>query len=221
MVCRVSGCGQRASRYGALCNKHKINDRRHGHPEQEGITAAVLKPYLRMARGLTERNAEKDIWPLLDDQWQAVMAQSQAYMDRYLAGQPGIAIERRAHSEIAKVGREVETREVIETVIALYLMQEIEPRRFRSDRAFRFQLVRRLRRLTDVNAGEYWDQDAGKVKRVYRDLPPRVAEVFARIVIEAIGGSCMYLARRATEERREEGEANQRARQRLNDALAE
>ena len=111
-------------------------------------------------------------------------------------------------------------QEAIETVIAVYVMQEIEPRRFRSGRAFRFQLVRRLRRLTDVNVGEYWDQTAGRTKRVYRDLPPRVTEVFARIVTETIGGPCMHLAQRAIGGR-EKAEAQQRARQRLNDALAE
>ena len=62
MICQVTGCAQRTTRYGALCNKHKINDRRHGHPEQEGITAVALKPYRGMVRGLIKRNAGNDVW---------------------------------------------------------------------------------------------------------------------------------------------------------------
>lgn len=221
MTCRVPGCYQSAGRYGALCNKHKTNNRRHGDPLQAGITASELKPFLMMSRGLIERNAGKELWRLLEEQWRAAVADSQAYLEGYFAGRPGSAIERRAHSEIAKVGRDVNPLAVIETVIALCIMQEIEPRRFRSDRAYRFQLVRRVRRLTDVNVGEYWDQQRGRTKRVYRDLPPRVTEVVARVVIDAIGAPALYLAQKATEERREAAEAQKQARQRLSDALAE
>jgi len=119
------------------------------------------------------------------------------------------------------VAKRVKPQTLIETVIAIFIMQEYEPRRFRSDRAFRFQLARRVRRLTDVNAGEYWDHVTGKVKRVYRDLAPRATEGFVRIVIEAIGGPALYLAQRAIEAANERAERELRERQRLSDALAE
>jgi hypothetical protein len=41
-----------------------------------------------------------------------------------------------------------------------------DPRRFRSDTAYRFQLVRRTRALADVNAGLRYDHRSNKVRRV-------------------------------------------------------
>ena len=56
----------------------------------------------------------------------------------------------------------------------MYLMlEQEEPRRFRSDDGFRFQLARRVRALTDVNQGTWYDHWAQRVKRVYRDTAPK------------------------------------------------
>ena len=71
----------------------------------------------------------------------------------------------------------------------------MDQRRFRSDDAFRTQLARRVRRLTDANAAFYFDPVADKGKRVYRDLTPRAAKVFASWLAEALGGAGIHLAR--------------------------
>ncbi len=57
-LCQVSGCQEGVSRFGRYCNAHKTRDRRHGHPTQEGITKAHLKPYLNAARKRIEKNAQ-------------------------------------------------------------------------------------------------------------------------------------------------------------------
>jgi hypothetical protein len=69
----------------------------------------------------------------------------------------------------------------------MVVMQAFDPWRFRSDRAFWFQLVRRVRALAEINIGKSVDQETGKVKRNYRDLPPRACEALARIILESIG----------------------------------
>lgn len=74
-------------------------------------------------------------------------------------------------------------------------MWEMDQRRFRTDDAFRMQLPRRVRRLTEANAAFYFDPVADKGKRVYRDLPPRAAKVFAGWLAEVFGGAGLHVAR--------------------------
>ncbi len=52
-----------------------------------------------------------------------------------------------------------------------------------------------MRRLTDANAAFYFDPVADKGKRVYRDLTPRAAKVFAQWLGAALGASGFHLAR--------------------------
>jgi hypothetical protein len=74
-------------------------------------------------------------------------------------------------------------------------MQELQPRRFRSDRAFRTQLVRRVRGLTDLNAGSWFDHQTGKTKRAYKELSPRAAAVMSQWLADAFGGVGLHLTR--------------------------
>jgi hypothetical protein len=77
--------------------------------------------------------------------------------------------EVQACDAIVKVAESVEAAAVVETALAMYVMLEMAPRRFLSDDAFRFQLVRRIRGLTEVNAGEWYGHKTGKTKRAYKD----------------------------------------------------
>ncbi|WP_245898218.1 hypothetical protein [Phreatobacter cathodiphilus] len=79
--------------------------------------------------------------------------------------------------------------------MAMFMMLEMEPRRFRTDEAFSHQLVRRVRGLTETNAGRWFDHRSGKVKRAYRDLPPRTARIMASILAKALGGGGLTLAK--------------------------
>ncbi|MBM6592391.1 recombinase family protein [Microvirga pudoricolor] len=85
-------------------------------------------------------------------------------------------------------GDTVEPHEVIVTALAMFLMHYQEPRRFKSDDAFTTQLVRRVRGLSDVNVGEWYDDKSGRTRRVYRELPPRVVQVIAGWLIPMLGG---------------------------------
>lgn len=68
-------------------------------------------------------------------------------------------------------------------------------RRFLSDRAFDFQLSRRVRALSDVNAaGTYFDHKTGKTKRVYRDVLPGTLMALAEPLKAAFGVAGLYLA---------------------------
>ena len=54
----------------------------------------------------------------------------------FQSGKPGARYARKAAEEVLKVAEAVPPRDVIETVLAVFVMQELEPRRFRSDPGF-------------------------------------------------------------------------------------
>jgi hypothetical protein len=99
---------------------------------------------------------------------------------------------------------------IVNLALAMFLMHDAEPRRFASDRSFDFQLVRRVRGLAPVNAGSYWNNKAQRTTKVYRDLPPRVAELLGRQPREAFGLAGSMLAEK---ERAEEAKAKAEQRQ--------
>jgi hypothetical protein len=99
----------------------------------------------------------------------------------------------------------------------MYLLEDAQPRRFRSDTAFDYQLVRRVIRLAPVSAGTYWDNQRGKVKRVYRDVPPRVTEALAASLKDAFGAPGLMLA----EKERKDSQRAAEEKQKLASALRE
>jgi hypothetical protein len=195
MRCRVPWCShEAASRWSRYCDSHKSRDRRHGDPLQETITTANLKPYVKMVRQRIERNQEKPVWPILENLWSSLVHECRSYFATGGGRLPYERTQRRAYQEVIKIADHVEPRTVVETVLAMYLMLDQDPRRFRSDQSFRFQLVRRVRGLTDVNAGQWYDHGSGRVKRAYRDLPPRTAKFLGTMLAKTLGGAGVYLA---------------------------
>lgn len=209
-TCRATGCNNPTdSRYAVFCTAHKVRLRRHGAVDQAGITEAVLSPYRSLVQARVKRNEGSPLWGQLEARWGTVVAHGQGIKAAFERREAGIAFERRAADEVVKLGTEVEARKVVETALALFILREDQPRRFRSDAGFRAQLVRRVRALTDVNAGTYWDDKAGKVRRVYRDMPPRAVVVMGQWLAEAFGGAGMHLAKLEERDRQEKARETQ------------
>jgi hypothetical protein len=192
-LCRVSGCCVPASsRYSIYCPVHKARQRRHGAVDQTGITKGDLKPYLRLVQARIEKNSDSPLWTQLDARWSALADHARSLLD-YRGAMP--RHERIAAKEVLKLADAVPPRQVVETTLALFIMRELQPRRFRSDRAFRTQLVRRVRGLTDLNAGCWFDNQTGKTKRAYKELTPRASMVMGQWFADALGGAGLHLAR--------------------------
>lgn len=206
--CRVPGCGAvAASRYSHYCHNHKARLRRHGAVNQEGITSADLTPYLARVKARIEKNRESPAWGQLGGRWLTLVDHARSLIVQLGSGKAGSIYERKAAYEVVKIADAAKPREVVEVVLAMFIMQEQEPRRFRSDAAFRFQLVRRTRALADVNVGLSYDYKSDKVRRVYRELPPKVAVIIGQWLAEALGVAGVHLARleREDEERQRKG----------------
>jgi hypothetical protein len=193
-TCRVHGCQEIAVGHGVHCSAHKATSRRHGDPLQEGITKAVLEPYTKIVEARIAKNAASSVWAQLDERWQTLTSEVAPILSAYHNGRPGLRHEVLAAHEIKKLGDTVETRRIIVTALAMYLLLDQEPRRFRSDAAFSTQLIRRIRGLSDINVGEWHDSKTNKTRRVYRELPPRVVQVLVSWVVPVLGGVGMKLA---------------------------
>lgn len=193
-TCRVPGCHEPATGFSAYCSPHKATSRRHGDPLQEGVTKAQLDPYVKIVEARITKNTNSSVWSQLDERWLALTGAAEAILSAYHNGRPGLRQEVLAAHEVKKLGNTVEPRSVIVTALAMYLMIDQEPRRFRSDAAFSTQLIRRIRGLSDVNVGEWHDSRSNKTRRVYRELPPRVVQVLAGWVVPVLGSVGIRLA---------------------------
>lgn len=208
--CQTPGCQQEASGFSTLCPHHKQAQRRHGHPLQVGITGHELRPYVSRVKARQAKNKGSDAWGILAGRWEALVGHSRVISERYASGAVSIRHERMAAHQVTTLAGAVPADNVVQTALAMYLLAQDRPNRFQSDRAFRFELVRRVRGLSDVNAGTYWDQKAGRSRRVYRDLPPRVVEVLGHWLAEAFGGAGLALAGKEREDAERAAQEHQR-----------
>jgi hypothetical protein len=198
-TCAINQCDEMTTGYSKFCAKHKRTQRRHGDPEQSGVTVAELKPYLVRVQRRVLKNAENEAWGLLADRWEKLVAIAIDKQQIYKSGKPANKDDFHAFNEITKLS-DIEPQKIIEVYIAMYLLMMEKPKRFQSDNAFLFQLARRIRGLTDVNAGQYWDNEKKQSKRVYRDLPPRVLKTFGNHLVETFGAAGLVVARLEADE---------------------
>ena len=200
MQCRVPDCQSAAHGYSSFCQSHKQALRRHGAPTQEGVTVHELRPYLTLVDARKAKNLENETWVILVARWQAVQDHARATLQRFSEGHPGHRADLLAAHHILNVGHSVEAWAVIKTALAMFIMQDQRPTRFKTDAAFDFQLVRRVRGLAESSVGSYWDQKEQRSKKVYRDIPPRVMQAMAQPLKVAFGAPGMALAAKERED---------------------
>jgi hypothetical protein len=194
-LCRAPGCDSpTTSRYSVHCSRHQSRLRRQGDVAQEAISKADLKGYLKRVRQRIEKNPDSPAWGQLESRWLAVVEHAKGVGAAFRAGKAGARYVRKAADEVIKVAETATPRDVIETVLAMSMMEELDRRRFRSDSGFRFQLVRLVRALADVSAGRRYDHQSGKVRRVYRELTPRAVATIGQWLADMIGGAGIHLA---------------------------
>jgi hypothetical protein len=216
VLCTIPGCRSARLPRSPLCNTHKSAKRRHGDPQQRGVTVAELQPYLKIICAHIRRNSKNTVWHQLDGLWRLLVDACERELEER-RNRPDVAYDREAKQQLVKLRQTVKPREVVELILAMYALQEFEPRRFKSDDAFRFQLVRRVRALSDVNVGAYYQHETRKVKRVYRDLSPRTTRALAAYLAETFGRAGLYIAAHE----RNRIEAAGKAKAELDKALAE
>ncbi|GJD93087.1 hypothetical protein [Methylobacterium iners] len=161
----------------------------------------MLRPYVEMVHNKRAKHPDNTVWLMMEAKWNSLVDYCQEtlastpYMNRY---------NRRGMSEIRKLGINVEPKKVIDTVLACYLMYDLEGRRFRTDQSFRFQLVRRVRGLTTTNAKSWPTGEGGKRKLVYDELPPKANIVMSTLIIGKLGSTGVTFSRIVKEDEEKE-----------------
>ncbi|ANY82988.1 hypothetical protein BB934_32755 (plasmid) [Microvirga ossetica] len=216
-TCIASGYSSPAStKFGRYCRPHVAQLRRHGAIGQTGITKAELKAYGRIVSARLEKNRDKPLLTQLEARWGVVQTYAATVRDE-ARSKPIVRYRREAAVETLRIGKNVNARDVIETVLAMYVMQDQEPRRFKSDQAFKTQLVRRVRGLTRLNADAWTDAKTGKRKLVYRDLSQRTVIIMGGWIAEALGPAGIMFARLERKDHEKEQQALLAFRQTLDD----
>ncbi|ANY78906.1 hypothetical protein BB934_12360 [Microvirga ossetica] len=194
-MCKAPGCCERAAtRYGVYCNAHRSRQRRHGEANQDAISKADLKIYEQLVHDRIGKNKNKAIWQQLKARWGVIVQEAQEALEQSRKGTPMPSWKRTVAVELVKLSNTVEAEAVINTVLAIYLLQDHEPRKIKSDRAFRTQMVRRVRGLTKQNAGTWRDSSSGKTKIAYRELNAKAVDALSHKLVMAFGPTGVTIA---------------------------
>lgn len=207
--CAIAGCPLHAPGPSPYCPKHRSILRRHGHPLQTAVTVHELRRYRKEVAQRRKDNPDNPAWGILETRWERLLLWARQTLAERERGRAFNRHSAQAAHQLLALAGAVPVAVIVEAALAMFLMWAAEPRRFRSDKAFDHQLVRRVRGLADTNAGTYWNHRTQKVHRVYRDVPPRTVHVLAGHLREAFGDAGVRLAH-LDEFRREAAEEEQR-----------
>jgi hypothetical protein len=144
-----------------------------------------LKPYEKAVRNWLDTRSSPEAWNILETHWEALVASCGVYRERLAHGRPYQRNILQACDTILRVDAENSRRDAIIRLLAMGYLHHAHPQRFQSDRAYRFQLARQFRSLTDANVGVHWDHKTGKAKRVYRDVSPRTLLALSAKLLDA------------------------------------
>ena len=220
-MCIIAGCqampggGKTARAWTTLCNRHRSRERRHGDANQEPILANHLKPYLRSLTRRQKANPNAPAWDMLTARWRTLVDQQRDTVRAFDAGLAGVRWRYLAAKEIVRVAVEPSAEDAWRTAVAMFLFREHEPTRFVSDKAFLVQLSRRVRHLSTINRGSYYDHVSGGTKLVWRDPNTRVAVLIGQALADTFGAAGVFFA----DQERKEADSKQAERNAFYDAL--
>ncbi len=192
--CAVANCTGtvRRNSWGTFCDRHRANDVRYGHPLQRPLRSAALAPYLRAIKRIRERNKGTN-WSAVEARWGVVVEVCQRIEDEARTGQPYIRPRRQAANIILGITEVVPASRVVDIICACYLYEELDQRRFASDRGFRSTMLHMLRR--ESKSGRIFHaKDGGRLHASYRVLSKRARDTAADWIVDALGVVGVHIA---------------------------
>lgn len=188
LKCTVAHCHEKrvqgsASNY---CQRHRTGNKQHGDPLQvplripqvRKVETEVRKIYKRLSparRAELPDRAARYCKPFHEFLQSCAEGSSEFGNNRF-------AVE--SGARLLRVFDEVDPLSILTRASALYLMREQMPHVFRNERAFRFQLVRAVRKLTSVADGSYWNNRNQRKQQIVNEIPMRVRENMAEYLVE-------------------------------------
>ncbi|WP_141690390.1 MULTISPECIES: hypothetical protein [unclassified Ensifer] len=175
------------------------------------MTTHELKPWATMVETLLKRKPSWSGIVVAADRWAAVVEEAREvsadYIDR---GKAMPTWKARAARTVLGLAEDATSRELLVTVASMYLLRESRPARFRSDRAFSFQVTRRCRNMTTVSRGSWFDEASGQVRHCYATPPENEVLALGGWLNEAFGTLALALARAVMAEQKKAGELGER-----------
>lgn len=171
-MCRIDGCTRPRAAYSYLCDYHRRNDRRHGHPLQSACRNSHLKPHIAAIRAYLDTKSAPTVDRTIETIWSAVTREAEEMRDQWARGRPGNKYEMAAAEVVLQINREHPPRAIVELIMALGFWLKWEPTHFRSDQAFQFQAARLFRRMAPMAVGYSWDHAGNCQRSHYKDTPP-------------------------------------------------
>lgn len=222
--CAFPGCNRAAASgppagttFGRYCATHRSRQRRHGSAQQRTITQKELAPCESAVKRLVEGFPNARAWPLLDQRWTALVEVAR----QSTAALGPDALPRNFHEAASRaimdISKAADARRVWQRVAAFYLLRSRQPGSFTDDRAFAFQIVRSLRKLSASSFTRTRHKATGQVKQWQRDLAPKATEYFGELVTQYLGAAGSYL----TDIERKFAEREAQQKKDLGEALAE
>ena len=175
-MCDVSFCAYPRTAYSRLCERHREVYRNHGHPLQTGVTKTELKPYRRAVKAYLRDRGGKNASTVLRKAWLAQVQVAEEFEAAVLLGKPHNKNERTAYLLVLDIAKEHDAADVAELLMAFGYWLQFEPRRFRSQDAFQFQVVRLFRRLNGVARYEFKPDGVTLKRTTYPRIPRKEAE---------------------------------------------
>lgn len=153
-----------------------------------------------------DKNPSNPLWDHLDSRWVGIAAGAKHDAERKV----GNRYQRSAACELLNIDADSTSREIVVTVLSMFVLLHDRPERFRSDAAFRLQLARRVRALTSRHRGQVYDHRTGRSRPIYREMTPKAGYIIGQTLsttFGAVGFQLALLDERDREQVRQEREA--------------
>lgn len=191
--CDVPGCFLPVSKFSRYCGRHDLINERTGHPLGYTITKGKLRPYLEEARRFLALHRDH---PGIEDtlKWFGWFMATANPPSRIHTRSSASARFEWWRAALHKAGAAPE--ELLAVLLGMFLLQEHEPRAFKSDRHFQHQVVVRLLRLAAPGRDSRGRQQRNRIT-------VGVREALAQIMVTSrLGGFCLRIVRQIEEERK-------------------
>jgi hypothetical protein len=153
------------------------------------VRVAELTPYLNLVREVRKRNLGID-WTVLHSRWQIVVDYCRTEATR---SGVYIAHERKAAQLIVQIADGVDTDRLIDLTAAVYMLQEFQPSRFRTDDCFDFALGHVLRREAGANR-RFTNKFDGTMKAHYREMGRSTRRRLGELIRKGLGLVGLHIA---------------------------
>ena len=190
--------------HGRYCETHRRRWRVHGAPTQTSISKHDLKPLIKIARRILERDETGKV--------DASLGELHTILHDY-ATEVAVDIERgvavpkwtgRGAREVLRVTNEARAVDSACLVASVFLLRDRNPQMFANQRAFEFELVRAYHKQVVTAWGRYWSEKGAMSKTVYHELSPRCVEAIAVLLIATYAKWASHVIRLDRQDRQRE-----------------